>query len=273
MACQWCHNPETQSFEREIRFFSSRCVACGRCVKACQKHAFSETGEGIFFDRSKCIQCGRCVQVCPSGALETIGIQYDVKTLVKKLAQDQIFYEESDGGVTLSGGEVMSVPEKYLLALVKGLYDEGISVNIDTCGFCSWERFAAILPYVDTFLYDVKVLEPAEHRRWTGVENGEILENLKRLASAGARIWVRIPVITSVNGDVTFAEAVGRWLQENHVHPQQINLIKYHDYGSDKYEQLGLTYGGEQFAAPSDEELESMQETLENMGFVVHIGG
>ena len=273
LVCQWCHNPETQDVDREIRFFEERCIVCKRCVAACQKNAFSVKEDHIRFDRSKCVRCGRCAQVCQSQALEVIGKCYDVQTLVKMLAKDQMFYEESDGGVTLSGGEVMMVSESYLIKLVKGLFDEGISVNIDTCGFCKWSRLETLLPYVDTFLYDVKLLDEAEHQHFTGVSNPLILGNLKRLSAAGAKIWIRVPVIKGVNGDRNFAEKLGYWLRQNCINPEQIHILKYHDFGTDKYKQLGMTYQGEHFEAPGEDELKAMEEVLSHMGFRVHIGG
>jgi len=165
------------------------------------------------------------------------------------------------------------LPESYLLELVRRLDEEGISVNIDTCGFCSWERLEKVLPYVDTFLYDLKLLDAAEHLQHTGVSNETILENLERLSDAGSRIWIRIPVIQAVNGDVSSITAVGHWLREHHIQTQQINLIKYHDFGADKYEQLGMSYEGKAFAAPDDVTLQTMKQTLQDLGFVVHIGG
>lgn len=224
-------------------------------------------------DKTRCRNCGRCAAACKYQALETVGRAYEVEQLVKKLVSDQIFYEESGGGVTLSGGEVMTIDPAYLRRLTESLYHEGISVNIDTCGFCPWERFAEILPYVDTFLYDLKALDQQTHRKYMGVDNILILENLKKLAAAGAKIWLRLPLISPVNASTKHVEAIGQWLIENRVSPARMNLIAYHDYGKDKYSQLSRTYA-DAFCAPSDAELAAMQQKLTEMGFQnVKIGG
>ncbi len=271
--CSWCHNPETQNPGREIRYYKDRCTGCGSCIKACQLHAVSMTEEGISVDKTLCRSCGKCEAACRSQALEAVGRAYDVKQLVKKLTSDQIFYEESGGGVTLSGGEVMTIDRDYLRALTESLYNEGISVNIDTCGFCPWERLQEIIPYVDTFLYDLKALDQETHRKYMGVDNTLILENLTKLAASGAKIWLRLPLVKPVNASVSHMEAVARWLTENHVNPAQINLIAYHDYGRDKYRQLGRTYE-DSFSPPSDAELADMKQKLIDMGFQnVKIGG
>lgn len=271
--CSWCHNPETQSQDREIRYYKNRCAGCGNCIKACQLHAVSMTEDGIAIDKTLCRSCGRCAAACRVQALEAVGRAYEVKQLVKKLVSDQIFYEESDGGVTLSGGEVMAIDRAYLRMLTESLYHEGISVNIDTCGFCSWDKFEEILPYIDTFLYDLKALDVEKHQRYTGVSNDLILENLRKLAKAGAKIWLRLPLVKPVNSSAAEIEAVGSWLMENHITPAQIHLIAYHDYGKDKYGQLGKSYE-DIFTAPTEEELADYQNILQQMGFQgVKIGG
>ena len=137
--------------------------------------------------------CGKCADVCPASAREIVGYEYTIKELVKELMKDQMFYEQSGGGVTFSGGEVMSVDMDFVLAAAKELDRQGISLTIDTCGYAPYERFQKILPYVDTFLYDVKIMDPELHKKYIGVDNKLILENLVRLSQDGARIYIRIP--------------------------------------------------------------------------------
>ncbi|NCE97832.1 MULTISPECIES: glycyl-radical enzyme activating protein [Clostridia] len=273
LKCKWCHNPETQNPDRQIRIFQERCVSCGGCIKTCGIGAIQMQEDGISVDMNLCRKCGKCVDSCKHQALERVGRSYEAAKLVKMLEADQIFYEESDGGVTLSGGEVMGVETGYLKNLVQALYDRGISVNIDTCGFCSWEKFEEILPYIDTFLYDLKALDLEKHQHYTGVDNNLILENLQKLSKTGAKIWLRLPLAKPVNSSSEDIESVGRWLRENHIAPAQINLIPYHDHGKDKYRQLGETYE-DVFAPPTDGELSDYQNILQQMGFQnVKIGG
>ncbi len=273
LTCKWCHNPETQNPDRQLRVFKERCVRCGSCIKACGIGAVSVDEDGVCLDMDRCRKCGKCAEACNHQAIERVGRNCEIERLVKMLEQDQIFYEESGGGVTLSGGEVMSIESRYRKNLVKSLADAGISVNIDTCGFAPWESFAEILPYVDTFLYDLKALDGEKHRQYTGVSNDLILENLRKLSKAGGKIWLRLPLVKPVNASAEEIKAIAAWLKENQVMPGQINLIAYHDYGKDKYRQLGASYD-DIFTPPSEAEMETYLRILTEQGFPnVKIGG
>ena len=163
LKCQWCHNPETQKFETELQVDTARCTGCGRCAAVCPQGAITISAEGkAVTDRSKCIVCGKCENACLGNYRTVVGREYSVKELVKICLQDQMFYEESHGGVTLSGGEVMAMDPEYIQALVKALYREGIDVAIDTCGQAPYSSYKAILPYVHTWLYDIKVMDDEE---------------------------------------------------------------------------------------------------------------
>ena len=152
LRCEWCHNPETQRYEREIQYDHDKCTGCGACVEACPNQAILLKDGKAATDREACTLCGRCENFCPAGIRETVGREYTVKSLVKELMKDQIFYEDSGGGVTLSGGEAMAVDKDYLLAVAKELKRQDVSLTIDTCGYVPYEKFQTILPYVDTFL-------------------------------------------------------------------------------------------------------------------------
>ena len=160
LKCQWCHNPETQKFETELQVDTARCTGCGRCAAVCPQGAITISSEGkAVTDRSKCIVCGKCENACLGNYRTVVGREYSVKELVKICLQDQMFYEESGGGVTLSGGEVMAMDPEYIQPLVKALWREGIDVDIDTCGQAPYSSYKAILPYVHTWLYDIKVMD------------------------------------------------------------------------------------------------------------------
>ena len=201
LRCQWCHNPETQRYEREMQYDPEKCTGCGACAKICSSQAITMKDGRPVLDRKACTLCGKCENFCPAGIREAVGREYTVKELVKELMKDQIFYEDSGGGVTFSGGEVMTMDMEYLLAAAKELKKQDVTLTIDTCGHVPYEKFQAILPYVDTFLYDIKVMDSQRHKQYMGVDNKLILENLVRLARDGARIYIRIPVIKEVNGN------------------------------------------------------------------------
>ncbi len=272
--CEWCHNPETQRYAREIQYDPGRCTGCGACVKKCPVQALAMIDGKPVIDREACTLCGRCENVCPAGIREVVGREYSVKELVKELMKDQVFYEDSGGGVTFSGGEAMTMDLDYLLAVAKELRRQDVSLTIDTCGYVPYEKFQALLPYVDTFLYDVKVMDQELHRRYMGVDNVLILENLIRLARDGARIYIRIPVIREVNGNEKNMKETIEFLKKHDIHPPQINLLPYHDTGSGKYPKLDMEYKGTDLHAPDRAEMEEFVRLFQEAGFQnTKIGG
>ena len=201
-------------------------------------------------------------------AREIIGKTYSQKELMKELLKDRIFYEQSGGGVTLSGGEVMAQQEfSEVVSLASKLHRNGIAVNIDTCGYAPYERFREILPYTDTFLYDIKVMDPETHRRVIGTDNKQILDNLKRLSRDGAKIYLRIPTIPGISGTKENMDKVIAFLKENDIRPDQINLLPYHDTGKGKYAKLGRNYPGEECEVPSSEMMDAFSAQFTQAGF------
>ena len=272
--CEWCHNPETQRYEREIQYDPEKCTGCGACVNACPSNALTLKERKPSVNRKMCTVCGRCETVCPVGIREVIGREYTVKELVKELMKDQIFYEDSGGGVTFSGGEAMTMDLNYLLAVARELHRQEITLTIDTCGYVPYEKFQALLPYVDTFLYDVKVMDPEIHSQYMGVDNELILENLVRLARDGARLYIRIPVIREVNGNEKNMKEIIMFLKKHDIRPPQINLLPYHDTGSGKYPKLDMEYKGTDLHAPDREEMEGFVRLFVDAGFAnTKIGG
>ena len=274
LSCRWCHNPESQDFRKELFFYDNKCKNCGGCIPRCQSGANVLEEGKLCFDRSKCTGCGTCTDWCIYEARELAGKDYTVEQLVKEAKKDRIFYEQSGGGVTLSGGEVMSQDIEILEPLCRGLHREGLSVFIDTCGFAPYEKYEKILPYVDTFLYDIKAMDSAVHKEWTGVDNALILENLKKLSAAGANIYIRIPTIGGVNANEGFMQQVITLLTENNIHPAQVNLLPYHNYGRNKYASLAKEYDDASMQVPSDEQMEQFKNMFINSGFTkTNIGG
>ena len=274
LKCEWCHNPETQRYNKEVQFDREKCAGCETCVKICPSHAIVMEEDRPVLNKDVCTLCGKCENFCPEGVREIIGREYSVKELVKELMKDQMFYEESGGGVTLSGGEVMAMDIDYILAIAKELKRQDVTLTIDTCGYVPYEKFQAILPYVHTFLYDVKVMDPKLHKKYIGVDNQLILDNLIRLAADGARIYIRIPTIKEVNGNEKNMKETIAFLKEHDIHPAQINLLPYHDTGSGKYSKLDMEYKGTDLHAPEKEEMESFVRLFVESGFQnTKIGG
>lgn len=200
------------------------------------------------------------------------GQQYTVRELVKLLKKDQIFYDQSGGGVTLSGGEVMAQDMDYIVEILQALEREGISVVIDTSGFASTENFARVLPYTDLFLYDLKMIDDEKHQRYTGVSNKQVLTNLKYLSELGARIELRMIMVKGVNmADEDITEVIS-WLQKEDIKLTGITLLPYHDFGRDKYRKLNRECT-QNFEKPSEAELNHIKNMLEDSGYQVTIQG
>ena len=275
LRCMWCHNPESQHYYKELIFHHHKCTACGRCVAKCKQGANSIVDGKIVFDRSKCTACGVCTDWCITEARELAGKEYTVDALVKEAMKDKIFYEQSGGGVTLSGGEVMASQHMdYVEEVCRKLHENGVSVFIDTSGYTDYENLKRILPYVDVFLYDIKVMDPEDHKKYSCVDNSLILENLKKLSDEGAGLYIRLPIIQQVNATDEHIESVIHFLKENNIHARQVNLLPYHDIGKGKYASLDMEYHDDEMSVPVSELMEHFKSMFEEQGFnKVNIGG
>ena len=264
LKCRWCHNPESQRYEKELIFHHNKCVVCGKCVVKCPQQANSIVDGKLVFDRDKCTACGVCTDWCIKEAREIAGKEYTVDELVKEAKKDQIFYEQSGGGVTLSGGEVMAQNIDYIEQLCKRLHREGISVFIDTSGYTKYENLKRLIPFADVFLYDIKAIDSEEHKDYIGVDNALILENLVKLSNDGAGIYARLPIIGKVNATDGYINSVIRFLEDNHVKVQQVNLLPYHDIGKGKYASLDRPYDEASMAKPDKELMEHFKTMFED---------
>lgn len=195
------------------------------------------------------------------GQEEVVGRNYSINELVKEIEKDTMFYEQSGGGVTLSGGEVMSQNMNYLETLVKTLKSRGISVVIDTCGVAPFKHYERLMPYVDLFLYDLKFIRSALHTTYTGTSNRLVLDNLKKLSIAGAAIDLRLIMLEGLNTDDDTVQKTIRWLQNEAIQLTSIHLLPYHEFGKDKYPRLRRESPAH-FIAPSTERLAAIRQQL-----------
>lgn len=271
--CWWCHNPESQNYRQDLMVDSEKCTGCGSCIEFCENGAIS-FGEGkVITDLKKCILCARCVDGCIYNNRELVGKQYKIEDLIKELEKDKQFYEDSEGGITLSGGEVMTQDMDYIEGLIKKIKVKGYNLAIDTCGYAPTENYKRILKYVDTFLYDVKVIDDEKHKKYMGKSNELILHNLKFISDNNGKINIRIPVINAVNSDEEAIEEIINYLKNN-IKVEKVNLLPYHNTGSSKYGKLQKEYLGKDFEAPSQERMEEIADRFRSNGFInVKIGG
>ena len=236
LRCVWCHNPESLSFGRSLGFYQDRCLSCGSCSEACPRKAVRMEDGFPVTDRDKCVVCGGCADICPGNARRIYGQTWDPESLADVLAQDKPFFDNSGGGVTFSGGECLAQPV-FAAELAKALNERGISVDIDTCGYAAQPVFDAILPYTDTFLYDLKAIDREVHLHCTGRENTCILDNLRYLTERGADIEIRYPLVPGWNDGE--CGRIGAFLTSlPRTHP--IKVLGYHRFAADKYRALGI---------------------------------
>ncbi len=270
LKCLWCHNPESISRVPELAFYAHKCVRCGECVTACPRKAHRmRHGEHEFLPE-KCNACGACEARCLGGALRLFGKRIGVGEAVGMLLEDRLFYQESGGGVTLSGGEplLQGVFCREVLAEMK---KEGIHTAVDTCGFVRWEAFERVLPLTDLFLFDVKHADSAGHRKLTGQGNELILENLRRLSGRNARIEIRMPLVPGCNDSPENIRRTGELLGSLSV--EKVRLLRYNPLARSKYAALDMPDTLPAVEAVAEDRLQEIIRTLRKCGVNAVSGG
>jgi pyruvate formate lyase activating enzyme len=273
LRCVWCQNPESQAFQQELFYNKERCKGCGRCLTACPEKA-SEIVEGHSrTDRTLCKACGACAEVCPEEARVLMGKSVSAKEVFAEVNKDAIFYERSGGGVTLSGGEPLAQPE-FSIQILSQCKSSGIHTAIETCGHAPWETVEGVLKVVDLVLYDLKHMDPIEHRKITGVSNALVLENLKRIYhESHVALAIRIPVIPGFNDTPENMEATASFIVKDLDASVPVHLLPYHRLGDSKREQMESSQPSLRIVSPSDEGMEKLRGYFESRGLKAVIGG
>jgi pyruvate formate lyase activating enzyme len=271
LRCWWCHNPEGQNPRNELVYREGRCIGCGECVKKCPRKALSCSSEKVILNRKSCNVCGACAQVCPSEALSIAGQEKSVEEVVEAIERDMAFYEESEGGVTFSGGEPLLQPD-FLEALLGECNERGIHTALDTSGHASQKVVDRVSRKVSLFLYDMKSMDEAKHKKYTGVSNKLVLKNLQRLVKNGCDVAVSLPIIPGANDCEENVRRTGEFISSLQ-NVKYVSLLPYHKAGVAKYKNLGRHYKLEKVQPPSPREIEMLKERLEAFGLKVKTGG
>jgi pyruvate formate lyase activating enzyme len=266
--CQWCHSPESRSFLPQLALYRNKCTLCGKCQHLCPQKVHGVEDEHTL-EREQCLLCGLCVQNCSYDALEILGQEIQAAELLDKLRRHCIFFYNSGGGVTFSGGEPTGQAE-FLLALLIGCKIENIHTALDTCGYISWDRFAPLLEYTDLILYDLKHLDENKHKNLTGVSNKPILTNLCKLKEHNTKVIVRIPLIPQKNDNLEHMHAVGQFLSQK-ARQHRVELLPYNELAAVKYDWLDLDYKLGEQPGQTRNRLEEIMTVLSSYGLEVNV--
>ncbi|HAQ21439.1 MAG TPA: glycyl-radical enzyme activating protein [Prolixibacteraceae bacterium] len=270
--CAWCHNPESISIGQERMYAQKKCIQCGTCVLACPEKALTLTPEGIITDAELCQMYGRCAEVCPTKAIEISGKQMLVAEIMNEIGKERVFFDQSGGGVTFSGGEPL-LHSRFLIELLDECGRRGIHRAVDTAGLANTEILLEVAKRTDLFLYDLKMMDSERHREWTGAPNEKILENLKILAGTGVKMIIRIPLIGGINDDRENLTDTARFISELSGEKKEVNLLPYHKIAQTKYQKLGRPKEFQFLEEPPKETQLQAIAIFREWGIVASIGG
>ncbi len=271
LRCLWCHNPESRSPQQEIQYFPQKCMSCLRCVDSCPEGAHYIDEDGVkVFDRTKCTLCGICVENCMYGALIYVYKLMEPEEVFDIVLKDRDYYQNSNGGLTISGGEPLLQKE-----FVKSIFDltkaAGIHNALDTAANVPWEDLKYVLPSLDLVLLDLKMMDDDLHKNSTGVSNRRILQNALKLADENIDLVVRIPVVPGINAFIENMQATAEFLKD-FPRLRYVELLPYHDLGVDKLTSLGLPSLATLFDIPTPEEMFHLSQAFTATKIPVKLG-
>jgi pyruvate formate lyase activating enzyme len=272
LKCIWCHNPESISLQPQIHWIESRCIGCKTCIDVCQSHALTLTSKGIIINRSECSGCGICAKECPSTAMELLGKEWNLSDLTNEVIKDKTYFEKSEGGVTVSGGEPGMQPE-FIELFLKSLRAKGIHTAVDTCGLYSRAALEKLLSYASMVLFDIKEIQSEKHKRLTGESNEKILENLIYIAEYmkahvyPAKLWIRTPVIPGATAHVDNILGIGDFIAKNLGNVvSRWELCAFNNLCRDKYLRLDKEWSLKEIPLLKKETMERLAQTARESG-------
>ena len=272
LACEWCHNPESLSPRVQKMYSASKCIGAVKCIDNCPNEALELTENGIVTNYDLCNLCGKCVEVCPTKAFEMLGSNISISELMKQIENEAIFFDQSGGGVTFSGGEPL-MHSDYLLEALKECGKRFYHRVVDTTAFANQEILLEVAKHTELFLVDLKVMDTKIHKKFTGVGNEKIISNIVELAKTNSDITFRMPLIKGVNSDSKNIEETAKFINSLEGNRNQINLLPYHNIAENKHTKLGNPTNFIDFETPSDDEIESVIAIFIKYGITASLGG
>ena len=267
LRCRWCQNPESLQRSPELGFLLEQCIGSGSCEKVCPEGAILSGPKRV--DRARCTLCGECVKVCYAEALKMIGGELGEDELMDEVLRDRPFYEDSGGGVTLSGGEPL-LQIDFVETFCSRCRDEELSVVVETCGAVPFASFQRILPFVDLFLFDIKAIDSSLHKAWTGSSNQTILSNLEKLEKSGAPVVPRVPIVPNYTAIPSNLKQIAARLEGSF---SEVHILPYHRWGESKIDLVDSPQPSLGLDPPSQEDMELAREIFEQRGVAVRTGG
>ena len=270
LRCFWCHNPETLAPKPELQIFPDRCIGCGACFQRCPHHAHEMVDGKRVFHRELCVGCGLCAETCYAECLVLVGEEKTVEETVEEVLRDKPFYDNSGGGVTLSGGEPL-LQFDYSYAVLQQCKEKGVHTAIETAANFPWERVAAILPVVDLVMMDIKVMDAAKHKECTGVPNERILANALKLGQQPQPLIVRTPIVPGVNDTPEEVAAIAQFVKQL-PNLMYYELLPFHPMAASKYDSLDISYKARDLKRPPKDKMDALTEVAKAAGITARHG-
>jgi len=270
LKCIWCHNPESILSDRQLEWFKHKCIGCNTCIDICKYKALSFSESGLIIDRDICISCAECSDECPSTALHMWGEYWSLNDLFHEIQKDKVYYTQSKGGITVSGGEP-TIQSDFILKILKICKENSIHTALDTCGYATEHNYRKLLPYVDLVLFDIKEIDNKKHLELTGVPNVKILKNslwiAKYLKDNNKNMWIRTPMIPGYTATEENVRGIGKFIVEKLRNvPERWDLLAFNNLCTTKYERLGIDWQLKDDLLMTGDQIEDLCSVAKNTG-------